>query len=66
MASRVRSFVYAAVAVLIFASSRPATAGTSLVGTWQTVLSVNGMHCSMQSIYEHDGSYSELLRSEVL
>ncbi|HXW52322.1 MAG TPA: hypothetical protein VEJ41_10055 [Candidatus Acidoferrales bacterium] len=62
MRNRVRIFVYAAAAFLIFLSLEPARAGSSLVGTWQTVLSVDGTRCSMQSIYERDGSYSELLR----
>jgi hypothetical protein len=47
------------IAALSFAST--ASAASSLVGTWQSSFSVNGTDCSMQSIYQSDGTYSELL-----
>jgi len=55
-----RTVVLAAlIAVLSFAQA--ASAANSLVGTWQSSFSVNGTGCSMQSVYQSDHSYSELL-----
>lgn len=38
-----------------------AAAGNSIVGTWNSTFAANGMACSVQSIYESDHTYSELL-----
>jgi hypothetical protein len=49
-----------AVAVLVIAIP-PARAASSIVGTWQGNFAANGTPCSVQSIYQSNGTYSELL-----
>jgi hypothetical protein len=66
MAINVRTLASAAIVVVSLAFAQSADAATSLVGTWQTNFSVNGVSCTMQSIYGSDHTYSEELRCGTL
>jgi len=51
----------ASVLGLMLSVGEVAAANNSIVGTWHSEFAANGMACSMQSIYESDHTYSELL-----
>ncbi|HXW76038.1 MAG TPA: hypothetical protein VEJ20_01360 [Candidatus Eremiobacteraceae bacterium] len=57
----VRRLQPVAVAMLLLACTQTAFASPSIVGTWNAQFSVNGVACSMQTVYQPNAAYSELL-----
>lgn len=70
MIKRFSELLALSIAALLTASvlllAKPAAAARSLVGTWEGTFTANDVRCSMQSIYQSDKTYSELLHCGTL